>query len=510
MNGSTPGSVVANPASTNIPSGKGDRSETVAPSKPHDPESGLATFDEKNQLIAKDWPKPQALLFFTGQQHGYIEPCGCTGLENQKGGLNRRDTLLGQFRDRGWDVVPMDVGNFERRLGRQAEIKLQTTVDALKDMQYRAVTLGEDDLRLSSAHLLSLTATEGKTETPFVSANAYVLIEEYMSKYKIIEVGGRKIGVTAVLGDEFREKLKSNDEIITMPAAESLKPVLAKLKKECDYTVLLAHTTLEESQALAKEVQGFDLIVTAGGYPEPPFQLETVQGSDSKLAQVGAKGMYAVVVGLYADKDQPVRYQRIALSSQFKDSPRMLDRFAQYQKQLETLGLSGLGVREAIHPSGRQFVGSEKCGDCHTKAFEVWKNSEHFTATESLVKPPNDRSAIPRHFDPECLSCHVTGWNPQNYYPYATGFTSLQATPLLTGNGCENCHGPGSAHVAAENGDVQADQAMLKQLQEQMRLPLSEARQRCLECHDHDNSPEFGHEGAFEEYWKQIAHSGKD
>ena len=31
--------------------------------------------------------------------------------------------------------------------------------------------------------------------------------------------------------------------------------------------------------------------------------------------------------------------------------------------------------------------------------------------------------------------------------------------PELHGNGCENCHGPGSAHVAAENGDIDVDEA---------------------------------------------------
>lgn len=487
-------------------------SEPASASEPAPaPESGLASFDEKHQEIARDWPKPQALLLFTGQQHGYIEPCGCTGLENQKGGLNRRDTLLTQLKSRGWDVVPMDVGNFERRVGRQAEIKFQTSVEALKDMQYRCGTLGVDDLKLSSTHLLALTATEGKTETPFISANAYVLIEEYMPKSKIIEVGGRKIGVTAILGDSFAPELSTSSDVIIAGAAESLRPVVAQLKKAgCDYLVLLAHATLQESQELAKEVPGFDLVVTAGGYPEPQYQLEDVEGSPTKMAQVGAKGMYTVMVGLYPDRDTPVRYQRVALSSQFADSPRMLQRFATYQKQLQSLGLDGLGVRAQALEGDLKYVGSENCGDCHSKAFQVWKDSTHANATESLVKPPNDRSMIPRHFDPECLSCHVTGWNPQNYYPYASGFASLEKTPLLAGMGCENCHGAGSAHVAAESGDVEADQKILEQLRAKMRLPLAEARDQCVRCHDQDNSPDFQHEGAFEEYWHQIAHPGKD
>ncbi|MCC6512099.1 MAG: cytochrome C554 [Pirellulaceae bacterium] len=492
----------------------GNASSTEAKAKdsrPPAPESGLATFDEKNQQIAVDWPKPQAVLFLTGQQHGYIEPCGCTGLENQKGGLNRRDTLMTQLRERGWDLVPMDVGNFERRTGQQAEIKFQTTVEALNQMQYRAATLGVDDLKLSSTHLMALTASEGKTQTPFISANAYIVLEEFMPKSRIIEVGGRKIGVTAVLGDGHIAELKDYTDVITAPAAQSLRKVLEELKaQKCDYLVLLAHASLEESQQLARDVPGFDLVVSAGGFPEPQYQLEEIEGSTTKLTQVGAKGMFSVLVGLYPDKDVPVRYQRVALSSQFADSPRMLKRFGEYQKRLESLGFDGLKVPVQALEDDLKFVGSESCGDCHSKAYQVWKDSEHFTATESLVNPPNSRSMIPRHFDPECLSCHVTGWNPQKYYPYSSGFASLEKTPSLTGNGCENCHGAGSAHVAAENGDIQADDALLKTLREKMRLPLAEARDHCARCHDQDNSPDFQHEGAFEEYWQQIAHPGKD
>ena len=37
--------------------------------------------------LFEGWAQPQAVLLLTGRQHGYIEPCGCTGLANQKGGL---------------------------------------------------------------------------------------------------------------------------------------------------------------------------------------------------------------------------------------------------------------------------------------------------------------------------------------------------------------------------------------------------------------------------------------
>ena len=467
---------------------------------------------KKREPLFEGWPNPLFALVLTGQQHGYIEPCGCTGLANQKGGLARRHTFIKDLREnRGWPVVPLDVGNQVRRYGRQAEIKFARTAEGLRAMNYGAVTLGGDDLRLP-ADALFVATNPDENESLFTSANIALLAREFQPTTKIIQAGGKKIGVAAVLGSQYEEKLQG-DEVIHEAPLKALKAAAAALQaQKCDYYVLLAHASLDETRSLAKDVPIFNLVVTSGGYGEPTLELETINGTNSLLAQVGTKGMYTGVVGFFADKQNPIRYERVPLDDRFEDSPEMLQLLADYQKQLEQMGLEELGVRPQQHPSGRKFVGSETCGDCHTKAFAHWKETPHAHATQSLIEPPNSRGDIARHFDPECLSCHVTGWEPQKYYPFESGYLSLQETPALQHNGCENCHGPGSAHVAAENGEGNPSDARIAELRNEMKLPLEGgvAERKCMECHDLDNSPDFHLDGAFEKYWKQVEHKGKD
>ncbi|MEK6234504.1 MAG: cytochrome c family protein, partial [Planctomycetales bacterium] len=108
--------------------------------------------------------------------------------------------------------------------------------------------------------------------------------------------------------------------------------------------------------------------------------------------------------------------------------------------------------------------------------------------------------------DPECISCHVTGWEPQHHFPFQGGYASLQATPFLKGNGCENCHGPGLAHAAADLGDDVVLDAELEKRRASMRVSLAASEKTCVQCHDLDNSPQFD----FKKYWAEIEHRGKD
>lgn len=456
-----------------------------------------------NGPIFVGWSVPKLALVFSGEQLGYLEPCGCAGLENQKGGMSRRDSLLRMLREQGWPVVALDNGGLVRRYGRQADIKFEWTVEALRRMQYGAVGLGPQELHLPAGTVVAAASTE---PSPFVSANVglFGFEAEIVPRFRVLEAGELKIGVTSVIGDSLLGGI-NNPDVQTMPAERALAEVLPKLEEaKCDRLVLLAHASPDESRALAARFPQFHVVVTAGGADEPPHDLRKIEGTETALVEVGHKGMYTVVLGFYDDPAQPVRYQRVPLDARFADSPAMKSLLVAYQDQLKVEGFEGLGLRALAHPrtagqpAATQFVGAQTCGKCHTEAMAVWTKSKHAHATESLMKLDP-----PRHYDPECLSCHVTGWSPQEYTMFEGGFLGSEATPHLTANSCENCHGPGRAHVEAEEGK---NLVLRAQWREAMKLTRATAEEQlCIKCHDPDNSPKFN----FATFWPKVEHKGK-
>ncbi len=481
------------------------RSAAAPPDRgPEVPDELVQTFSERNGGVFADWPDPRAVIVVTGELDGYIEPCGCTGKENQKGGLSRRHNLFRAMAAANWPVVPLDLGGQVKRFGRQTEAKFQSIVDGLRAMRYDAVGFGPADLRLPAEELVAAVAPIADRPTPYVSANVGLLglDANITPRFRVIEAGGLKIGVTTVLGARAAADLR-NDDVEVVPADRALAAVAADLAQAgCDHQVLLCFADPEESKALAAKFPQFDVVATAGGADEPPLEPQKLPGG-GMLLELGHKGMFAVAVAFCGDGTQ-VRTQRIPLDARWGESADMITLLGTYQDKLESLGFKGLNLVPIRHPTGRRFAGSAACAECHEKAFEVWEGSGHAKALTTLTE------ARPRRdFDPECLSCHVTGWAPQRFEPFEGGYAGAQETPHLAHQGCENCHGPAAAHTAVERGDVRASEVERDRLREELVLTLAtpEGRQKavnnCLECHDLDNSPKFD----FDEYWPSVAHS---
>ena len=462
-----------------------------------------------------DWPQPAATLLLSGNQIGYLEPCGCS--ERQSGGLSRRADLLRRLKEKGWPTAGLDLGNTIKRSRRQSQIKFEITAEALDDMNYRALALGPKELALGADFLLSqhtFDPADPETGFPFLAANVTVFGSAEFAT-TVFSVGKIKVGTTAILSPAMAKDIletTDRDTLDVIAPDEPLKKALAALKAEKpDLLVLLSHADLEESRRLAKAFPDFDLILSAGGYDHPTGKPETV--GNTMLVTVGKKAQHVGLVGFYPDdKTHRLRFQLVDLDRErFLDTDAMLAYMKQYQERLEQERLSAVEL-PVSHNSGFTYVGSAKCGECHTKAYAKWKTTPHANAFESLKHPRNGQAdfGITRIYDPECLACHVTGWDPENVLRFKGGFVNEEFARteaekelgrILKGSGCENCHGPGSRHVEL----VEADK--LDEARKLMRVTLKTARNSlCITCHDLDNSPEF----EFDKYWKRIAHPGLD
>lgn len=84
-------------------------------------------------------------------------------------------------------------------------------------------------------------------------------------------------------------------------------------------------------------------------------------------------------------------------------------------------------------PNDAKYIGSDKCKICHLKEYKTWSKTKHAKNFDALQGDEQK--------NPDCLKCHTTGYGEPG------GFVSVDETPKLKNTGCEECHGPGSAHA---------------------------------------------------------------
>ena len=462
--------------------------------------------------------KPKLLLFLTGFLEGYIEPCGCAGIGQMKGGLGRRHSALQMLERKDWNVMPIDAGNLNKGFGLQEELKFNFVIDeAYRLMRYQAVGLGSREILFPTDTLYLYSVDVPGNPKLYTSANValYDFSEDNVAPFRILEQAGLRVGVVSVLGDSLRQNL-DNDDIVSENVAAKIQKVLPKLT-QCDQKILIIHGSDNEVNELIEAFANqFEFIVPGNTVAEPPIQPK--KAGNTMIVEVGKQGRYAIAIGLFASQEpaskEPLSnetvshqtqrlsalYERIPLDGRFDNSPTILELMKIYQEQLRESGLEGLGIRPI--PNSRRethggYVGTQSCSDCHDTATQIWRQSGHARAWQSL----KETAIPPRNYDPECIACHVVGWNVSVLLPYQGGFLNERDTPRLVNVGCEACHGPGERHVDAEKG---ADRTLQTRLRAVMRLPIEEhtAQRHCITCHDGDNSPDFD----FNSYWEKIKH----
>jgi hypothetical protein len=483
--------------------------------------------DTARHLLAK-WDRPNLVLIFSGQQYGYLQPCGCS--KPQYGGLTRRYNLLQTLKKHGWPVMAVDLGDIPQRSGIQTRSKYATSIKALCEMNYAAVGMGEYEMNLPLIEALA-PLPPGRPKVPVVLAanlrgkdKGQIFDGRIKSWTTITSQGGLRVGIIGAVAPSVRNTVRDAD--VELDTASRILPEMVKQvqAEKPNLLVLLYQGSLPEAKALPSTVPHFDVIQCLTAEEEPPMEADPVETENKKtlIVRVGHKGRYVGAVGVFAtgESDQPyqLRYERVVLGPDLDPSPgkikghpimRLMEDYARQVKRDDYLRKQA--KNKSLHPFQEEFpmsfyVGSEACKKCHESEYETWAKSPHAMAYQTLVQARNPSL---RQFDSECIGCHVTGWE------YKTGFMSAKRTPRLKNTGCENCHGPCSEHIDSIRHGSEKLQARINRLINPYRFdPEETAAQRakridridqsCRKCHDLDNDVNWN----IDKWWDgKIVHS---
>lgn len=495
----------------------------------------------------KGWDKPDLVLAFTGQQMGYLLPCGCS--KPQVGGLERRYNLIEMMRSAGWPVVPVDLGDVPQYQGpaglpnQQAIIKYRYSMMAMKKMGYAGVGLGEVEARLGLFSVLGEYALN-HPEPRVLAGNLIDAEKNYpdMTRpwwYADVKSADLRVGVTAVVGPQTASRIKElthgDKKVRFAESSDSLKDIGKQMAKGgVSLPILLYQGPLTrdpmkaatEALACAKAHPEFPIVAHLSDIDEPmtrPTVAQSPSGKKSWVISAGRRGKFVVCIGVWktGKKDPPFdfKYERVEMTEDFltpegqeKGHPitALMEQYTRELKDNNYLERYGQG-RHAIQylpevkglekPGKPTYVGSAACKSCHKKEHAIWEASAHSHAYQTLVdatRPGN------RQYDPECIVCHTVGFG------FESGFVTAAKTPKLKDVGCESCHGPSSLHVANKD-----DEEWQKRINPWKYLPPGKREdaidQMCQKCHDMDNDVHWvdkgdGKGGGFKRKWPLVEH----
>lgn len=307
--------------------------------------------------------------------------------------------------------------------------------------------------------------------------------------YRVFDFEGHRLGVLAVVHprqQNFLDKMP-HDLRFTDPRPALEEAVRALRGKEnCQAVVALIGARRAGAKDLASGLPGIDLIFFGNAANSLPVPVETDQGTPMTTAAARGREFGEIVLTLRDDGSVGVGPMAVhELTRHYDDEPDILAEVQAFQKQeqdrvRQARALQVLAAEFAEQEALDNYLGSERCGNCHGAIHKAFSADPHAHALTSLEASLSEN-------DPACVSCHVTGWGRANGY----GQMELELRDLGQVQ-CEACHGYGTAHT--RDGSMR---------------PV--ARQSCAACHRAElpdgcgGAPRAG-DFDYESAWKKIAH----
>jgi len=366
----------------------------------------------------------------------------------------------------------VDAGDLFGQRSKDERHQTKFLCEVTGDFGYDAIGLGERDFNYGLDFLREMIQ---KYDLPFTNANVRDAQtgELILPEYIIVARNGIKYGIVSVLDPAMKIiTMTSGDPDLTVadPVA-TLRDLIPRLRQEAQCIVLLGHMGEQNTEPLLKELGGIDISVT--GHTYRSLQSERVLNGTAMFAAT-YEGRFIGRANLFVEEGtgrvMGIDVAVTSLDDKVDSAPEVQAKVDAYKAELVEFRAAKREAYPRTLGSGKEsFLGDRSCMSCHEDAWQAYTSSKHRSAFASIRNKGQSN-------EPECLSCHTTG------YMYKNGYDEKQPVNLQNVQ-CEACHGYGSQH--ARDGKW-----------------VAQAKDSCVVCHDKKNSPEFD----YAEYWDQIKH----
>ena len=355
---------------------------------------------------------------------------------------------------------------------------MEVLLDEVEKLGYPVMGVGRWDLNYGVDFLKEQAKKHG---FHYLSANLHLgdSSDLLFSPYEVVKKNGIRLGIISVIGQSYKittMSAKADHFVIDSPR-DALSKYLPELHEKSDLIILLSNASTRDTR---------ELLMDLG--PEAGIGI-CVEGADSRqyrrlnkvgetyLVAANPQGKYIGQLDLVLSKDGTIQDAALKIHELGKQAPedaeikKRVDDFLESNKK--SAKVSALKPTPSIGSASEHFLGTQRCVACHRKEYEAYHNSAHAKAWQTLVSKGQTSN-------PECVACHVTGWNWYNGFNPAV---STKGQNALFNVQCEACHGYGTEHV--RDGQW-----------------AKKAKDSCVKCHTEEFDPKFD----YETRWDAIAH----
>jgi 5'-nucleotidase len=221
------------------------------------------------------------------------------------GGVARRATMINQIRAEKENVLLLDAGDQFQGTLFYTLYKGEEARTFMNLLGYDAMTLGNHEFDDGP---VTLTEFVTGLEFPVVSSNidfsGEPALDALIDPYKIVEVGGRKIGIIGFTTEDTPAVSQPGPTLAFKSIDESAAAVVSELESQgVNIIIAVSHSGLARDLALAASTDGIDVIV--GGHThtymsnidpeaaaEYPVDVETPSGDPCLVMQAASLGIY--------------------------------------------------------------------------------------------------------------------------------------------------------------------------------------------------------------------------